>query len=602
LNPRNLARKIIAAFPVPDIDMHNLFPTTTLLEDLQEASVGIYDENAPGACKGRNYDRPQSMPLVVRPPYTGDFLDQLRNPIQGKPIESADSNNIYDFSMPSEMLKHQENPVPRILVDDFYEMGRPGEDAGGEDLKEYWDRAWDGDAPEVSEDLIERMDNFPTLESMPKCSCEKKVASNFFRRFAHFAQKDVIVIPKIHGPQISSVIANYMLDRFPVEASFNPYRLKEAKLIRDLEKTMITTKKRGRRRPDDSNVTARLKLAEPKVGRWTFNTTSGRDTYATIFQFQPKGTEQDLKKLRVFVSCSCLSWLFWGAQYNAAMQDYLYGKVSLKFRVPKGHRPTFSDPIIRDKSHEFLVCKHVLKCLPLLLSGEEQYKIDIGFKPKRVIKPLELDKKTLPEVPEPVPGELKPFGRFPEIKAIEQRWNTMKPRDRATAIAKMDSPGWVAYLGAKFPDTAGDFVMNRLKELAHDPKSTPTSKSLARKYLRKYWLGGPVEEEEPALKNELKDIERKVEREKSKINPEEEETPEEGEVPEDGEPQEEESEEQKPVKEKPAIFKTLQKLKEKAGPDKPIFDRKKQREIAKKQRNVKWAFLDSYAKYGNTEL
>jgi hypothetical protein len=43
--------------------------------------------------------------------------------------------------------------------------------------------------------------------------------------------------------------------------------------------------------------------------------------------------------LDVRVSCSCPSWVFYGAQYKAVLKDYLYGAV----------RPVYAPPKIRDK-------------------------------------------------------------------------------------------------------------------------------------------------------------------------------------------------------------------------------------------------------------
>jgi hypothetical protein len=461
----NLLKRVLAN--VVDFDMHNLFPGNTPMEELEDASQGTYDVNAPGSLKGRNYDPPQSMPLVVLPKYQGDFLDRLRNPIQGKPVEAEES--LLDFSMPSEMLKHQEQPVPRILLDDFYEYSRPGDGAGLQDLQEYWDRSWDGQAPEISEDLIERMDGEHGAS---------RVACDFLHQFC---LSDAGSTPHV---QPSTVVARYLMDRFPIKAQLDTRKAKTAAKLRDIEKSQLySSKTNSYKNLNTGGVTVRIVKKEPRLARWTFLTGSGRDTYTTIFQFKPEGAEPDVNKLEVFVSCNCLSWLYWGAQYNAFMKDYLYGPVSIKFKTPPGHQPKLSRPVIRDPRNKFLVCKHVLACLPLVTS----YKltsVPVKFKAPKV----EIDKETLPKKPTPMPGELKNFGRQPEIRELEKRWERMSPKERKEAIDGLDSPGAVAYIGHKFLDTASDFVLERLKNMALK-SSLPSARSWAKKLLR-FWLGG----------------------------------------------------------------------------------------------------------------
>ena len=155
LNKKTLAKRVLAN--VQDFDMENLFHPRNLLDEMEDASEGNYDIQPRRTLRERPYG-PQ--PLIVRPKYKGDFLEQLKEPFQGKSLEytAADSENLKDFSDPEEMLKHQEQPYPRVVIDDFYDVNRPGEDAGGEDLKEWWDRSWnEGDSPEISEDKWLRM-------------------------------------------------------------------------------------------------------------------------------------------------------------------------------------------------------------------------------------------------------------------------------------------------------------------------------------------------------------------------------------------------------------------------------------------------------------
>lgn len=465
--------------------MHNLFPNKSWTEELDDASEGGTDYTAPGALKGRNY----IVPLITLPEYSGDFLDKLRAPLQGKPLEAADNENLWDFSMPSEWLKHQEKPSPRILVDDFYEMGRPGDkDQAGDqpgtgygDLQEYWDRAWDGEAPEVSEDLIERLDNPFTEMNCDRNFTANKVACNFFRRFACLANEDVRVVakavPQSRRPSAGTVVARHLVERFPVDAFLDVRRVKYAKFLEDLKRSTITTKEKGTRSPEVAGVRVVLKKKEPMLGRWTFTTGAEGHTYDTIFQFIPRGREEDLNKLHVRVSCTCPSWLFWGAQYNAYMGDYLYGKI----------RPMLKAPRVRDPEHKFLVCKHIIACLPWVSHLKIERGMPEDVRKRLVTRPKTvLEKGELPAVLR-IPPDLKNFANQPEIRKVVNTWEHLTDQDREKFIQGLDSPGQVAFMAHRFPQTAAEPAIEKLKEMAAEGK-LPSFRNWAKRLL-KFWLG-----------------------------------------------------------------------------------------------------------------
>lgn len=486
--------------------MHNLFPTETWMEELEDASKGEMDYTAPGALKGRNY----VVPLITMPEYTGDFLDKLRTQqqLQGKPIEAADNENLWDFTMPSEWLKHQEKPSVRVLTDEFYEMGRPGDKDDGsqsgtgyEDLKEYWDRSWDGEAPEVSEDLIERLDNpFTELNCDRDFSAATRVASNFFRGFGHFANENVKIVGKVgqnphpavpgelldpyrHHVNSHAVVSRFLIERFPVDAILDTRRVRYAKLLEDLRKTQITTKSKGTRDLDLKGVRVVIMKKEPQLGRWTFTTGAEGNTYTTIFQFIPHGKEMDVNKLHVQVTCNCPSWIFWGAQYNAYIGKYLYGKTY----------PVLGKATKRDPQGKFLVCKHVLACIPWITKFTLDQKMpkDVRDRLQRLHEEprTEMEKAELPTTLR-MPPDLRVYGdarRYPEIKEVVKKWGFMNDREREEYIDSFDSPGPVAYFAHLFPQTAADFAIDKLREIVLHHR-TPSFRNLARRYLQ-FWLG-----------------------------------------------------------------------------------------------------------------
>jgi hypothetical protein len=418
-----MAKRVLAN--VVDFDMHNLFRPRAPLENMEDADSGAWEVMPSNVLRERSYG---SQPLLIRPMYKGDFLKKLDLPYEGKSqnIEAADPENLKDFTYPDEMLKHQEEPHPRVNLDEYYDYNRPGEGAGGDDLKEYWKRQWDpDDSPEMSEDKWLRMWAPPNDE--PESNNE------FFRA--------------------SSIIANYLHQCYPIKACFDLRHTKTAKMLSDLEKSLI----HGKKKLNVSGVSVRLSRAEPRVGRWTFATTSGKDTYATVFQFIPHSTIRDTTKLHARVSCSCPSFLFWGAQYHAVMEDYLYGKI----------RPKFSPPKIRDPEGTFLVCKHILACVPIVS------KYNLGAiteeSRKRIKKEPRFEVETeIPEEKLRIPAELVSVGKRERIKKIVDQWD-VKPKGRRRMVMDLQDPEEVAYLAHRFPDTATAFVAQKLKQMAQKP-------------------------------------------------------------------------------------------------------------------------------------
>jgi len=508
LEKRYLIKKVIAN--VVDFDMHNLFEPRTPVDNLEDASSGGYEAQPLKTLRERNYN---PVPLILVPKYHGDFLEKLKNqPVHGKPIKEGGGNanpeNLWDFSMPSEWLKHQEKPHPRNLVDDFYSINSPGpEDQGdgNQALNEYWNsRGWDpSDAPEMSEDKIDRMQNFKDMK--------KRVASSFLSQITQDSM-----------PNASNVVASFLMHNMPIELVIEINNVKTAKLLEDFKKSLITTKTRGTRPPGNATVgegfltvpgvTARLARAEPRVGRWTFATTSGRDVYRTVFQFIPYKNVRETSKLHVRTTCTCPSWLFWGAQYHAVMEDYLYGRI----------RPKFAPPSKRDPKGQFLVCKHVLACLPIV----SRYKlggITVEVKKRIEKEPKFQIEKKVPEEKLRIPKDLISVGRNPKIKDIVKRWDE-SPRKRRSWVMGLD-PDEAAFIAHRFPQTSTALVAERLKQLAKMPKFKKEAEELLDEIqdiekapgavkipapLKKYEMDPALQESLDGIKGESAKAKRKV--------------------------------------------------------------------------------------------
>ena len=453
-----MANQIISRFEnawgFADYDAENKFKEEQpLLEDMADDASGARDIQPQKILRNRQYG-PQ--PLMVRPEYSGDFLDKLREEVYKN--RSADS--LQDFSMPSDLTKYLPDTEVRDLQDEFYEIDRPGpgDEPGYKCYKDYDDRGWDqDDAPEISEDKVMRENdwgNYKPFSQAPKDEDHLfKSAARVINAFDRAQLSPTVIRSQV-------VTARYLMEINPTETELPGPRTRISKYLGDLEKSLLFTKTHGWRKPDSKGgVSVRLYRAEPRQGRWTFVTSSGKDTYTTIFQFIPKGNVRDLGKLHVRVSCTCPSWLYWGAQYNAVMEDYLYGKI----------RPKFTPPNKRDPTHRFLVCKHVLACIPLV--SKYQIMLIKGRPEKdKIIKTpkVEVQKGIKEEIR--IPKELVNFEKRPDIKEATKNWDKMTPKNRKDFIMGLDSPGAVSFMAHRFPDTATEYVVYKLKDMATHSK------------------------------------------------------------------------------------------------------------------------------------
>jgi len=463
-----------------DTDSENRFPgEIPLLEDMAEDASGVRDIQPRKTLRNRQYG-PQ--PLMLRPEYRGDFLENRGLPILDGPPEKKTADSLLDFSDHEEMLKYLPESQPRDLTDEFYDINRPGEGAGYDDLKHYHDRSWDeDDAPEVSEDKIMRMRDWgngkkvifkPTKPSVFHAAAER-VANAFLRETDEFRAK--------------SVVAKFLMKVLPSDFEIDLQQVRVAKMLRDLEKSQIWTKAKGWRNTDKyGGVSVHLNeakslLSPPSSNNiivgppyiCTFRTTSGKEVYNTIIQFIPRKDIDDPNKLHVRANCTCNSWLYWGAQYNAVTQDYHTGEIRIKFTPPNK----------RDPYRKFLVCKHVLACIPIVA------KYKIGFAPKKTIERLrrppriEVDLSGVKEEIK-IPQELKSQIKRPEIKEIVKKWDRMLPTEREDFIMGLDRPEAVAFMAHRFPETATEYVVTKLKDqaLTKGPLKA-TFRVLAKKYL-----------------------------------------------------------------------------------------------------------------------
>lgn len=412
-NLQLIARRIANAWGFDD-DTENLFPERTLGEAQEDAASEARDCQPKKTLRDRQYG---DMPLMVRPEYHGDFLDKLREQV----YKNKSAENLKDVDGPDDMTKYMPEVIPKDLTVDEFEINHPdGPNSGYNVLKEYNDRGWDeDDAPEISEDkgliMRDRSNNF-RLPLFKKASLVKNVLAKFFMKVT------------------------------PSYIEMDCQQVRVAKVLRDFESSLIYTKPRiekgvnkgGWRKPDISGVRAMIQKAEPEKGLFTFQT--GTQNYTTIFEFIPQGKEINPNKLQVRVTCSCPSWLFWGAQFNSVIENYHYGEI----------RPVYAPPNKRDPYKRFLVCKHVLACSRLIARHPGQFSISSipldqqkSLQKEPPIK-IKIDRK-IPKEKIKIPTELKHLARRPEISRIVKQWPTMNDIQKKEFIDDLPDANSVAF-------------------------------------------------------------------------------------------------------------------------------------------------------------
>ena len=84
---QKIARDICSSDIAPmlfDFDMGNLFPSREPLENMEDAASGAYENLPRNTLRERSFGK---MPLIIKPQYSGDFLEKLKQPIEGKPVQ-----------------------------------------------------------------------------------------------------------------------------------------------------------------------------------------------------------------------------------------------------------------------------------------------------------------------------------------------------------------------------------------------------------------------------------------------------------------------------------------------------------------------------------
>jgi len=165
---------------------------------------------------------------------------------------------------------------------------------------------------------------------------------------------------------------------------------------------------------------------------------------------------REVETLRVRVSCTCPSWLFWGAQWNAFMGDYLYGKIQPKLTSPKK----------RDPSGRFLVCKHVMACIPIV----SKYRLSdiskiVREKLKKAPK-VEVNTKNIKKEKIKIPAELRHIAYRPSMRKAIKDWNSMSTDARRDFVMGLKAPSEVAFMGHRFPLTATGYVAEKLRDMS----------------------------------------------------------------------------------------------------------------------------------------
>jgi hypothetical protein len=140
------------------------------------------------------------------------------------------------------------------------------------------------------------------------------------------------------------------------------------------------------------------------------------------------------------------------------MDDYLEGKVYPKFAPPE------------PRKMNFMVCKHVLACMPIVSRKEILPMVGIVKKKLRApIKEYGVERIDPSEVIK-IPPKLKYVEDIPEMQEAIRLWPRMSVMKKKNFILGLENPDEVSFFAHKYPDEATPYVIVKLKDMRNKEK------------------------------------------------------------------------------------------------------------------------------------
>lgn len=353
------------------------------------------------------------------------FLDYLRKkaPVVDSEQPSGEESggclyNPYDYKDPSSAPKNIEDS-PEVFVKDIptHPLFTKGLVFDEDSPMEQWQKARRRDWTE------------PPRDQMPNISIVRRHAS------------------------VHSVIARYLHDAMPIimdETELTEERTKTAATLNEvLNKDFHYKNDEKMQRANQVAVVweNQGKTKETKQGKFIFRTSSPdtAEPYYTIFQFYqaPEKVKGSVRyvDLPVKFSCSCQSFLWYGAQYYAVQEKYMYLPALRRSVMPPTPHTQISR-VRRGKGLNFRVCKHILAVYDELQSKsiETEYKELIKVTPlSKIMNPKEFERLLgIPFSYQAIKEQLQKLNPMtPKMKSFF-RYKVQGSKKQKLALSKLD--------------------------------------------------------------------------------------------------------------------------------------------------------------------
>lgn len=245
-------------------------------------------------------------------------------------------------------------------------------------------------------------------------------------------QQPAISITRRHA-SAKSALANYLLDSYPLILSQEDYNNLGSRVKTAVSLNQVLNKdyhyKNDKKIQRAERVSVRWKnegdTDETKKGKfiWVVKSADSDNTHTVIFQFMQAPEAKGVTKyidLPVKMACSCESFLWYGAQWYAIQDTYMYLPAIRRSVMPP--RPHTQISRVRPgKGLNFRVCKHILAVY------DEIENWDLKTEYKHLIKVSPLSKIMNPKEFERLLGI--PF-TYKDIKEQLQKFRPMTPKIR----------------------------------------------------------------------------------------------------------------------------------------------------------------------------
>lgn len=280
-------------------------------------------------------------------------------------------DNIYDFDNASDMQKPGDVVIqpdeynqwlrPNYSGPQIYDFDGKGDYSPSEWLKFLWqekDPESESQNPSLSQDTPKpnqpprrpsRMGYLSDQSPEPKEQPDNTEYEHGYEVSSHYETEKPGTFPDPFVEVVArNIMAEWVLEHNPIELDLNE-NIKVAWTVPELIAATSSFSVKN-----EPRCTASYKKVQRHLDRFSFHVVCGESWsdpagHIVKMKFDRTGNALKAPKIRVFISCSCPFWRYWGSDYNAGQKGYLDKQQS------NGAAPEASK-----KSN--LICKHVAAC------------------------------------------------------------------------------------------------------------------------------------------------------------------------------------------------------------------------------------------------